>query len=237
MNTIAKHIAAIIMVLIPLKIFAFWDFEYQDLYYKITDTSALTLEVVKPKIREGNFDIPSTIQYQNREYRVTGIGMRAFADCENLMAISIGEGVEYIAHSAFRNCTSLISAKLPKSLRKIDKDAFMDCKNLRTINIGENVTTIDIQAFYRCHMLEKITIESNIQKIELRAFAECGSINTIIMKSDTPPYIGHDVLGNLHNASNSIDINKTEIFVSKKGLSKYKKDQYWGKFANIHGIK
>lgn len=229
MKIILQLILVIMIIFSPLEIFAYWDFEFEDIYYKVSDTSAKTLEVVKPKLREGTISIPSVVNYNGQEYKVTKIGYRAFASCSKLMAVTLSEGILIIEHSAFRDCENLVSVKLPKSLQEIGYDAFMDCENLRSITIGENVSKIGIQSFYRCKNLEKLTLECSNAKIELRAFGDCKSLNLINIKSIIPPNINFDSFANVEK-----DI---EVLVNKKSLSKFKKDKNWNKFTNIKGVK
>lgn len=229
MKKILQIILVIIIISSPKEIFAYWDFEFEDIYYKISDTSAKTLEVVKPKLREGTITIPSRINYQGQEYTVTKIGYRAFANCSKLMAVTLSEGVEIIEHSAFRECENLVSIKLPQSLKEIGYDAFMDCENLRSVTIGANVSKIGIQSFYRCKNLEKLTLECENAKIELRAFGDCKSLNFINIKSIIIPNINYD---SFKNVEKDID-----VLVNKKSLSKFKKDKIWSQFTNVKGIK
>ncbi len=216
-------------VSVPGKLLAYWDFEYQNLYFKIVDNQNRTVEVVSTVQRDGTVNVPASARYNDTEYRVAAIGRRAFADCKKLMAVTIEEGVGEIGHSAFRNCVNLISCTLPKSLRLIGMDAFMDCKNLRSISIGPNVGKIDVQAFYRCQNLEKLTIESGDCELEIHAFEGCKSLNTIILKTQETIRIKYSSFAGVPAGA--------EIFADKKCVSKIKKDKYWSQFTNIHTTK
>lgn len=51
--------------------------------------------------------------------KVTAIGSRAFADCENLNTVVIEKGIKSIGNDAFDNCYKLTSITIPSSVKKI----------------------------------------------------------------------------------------------------------------------
>lgn len=221
-------IALMLALMFPGRVSAYWDFEFENIYYKILDDSLMTVEVVSPKVRYGAINIPSKVTKSGNEYSVVSIGYRAFYYCSDLSAISIGEGVKIINKNAFEKCSSLISARLPESLETIDYNAFLDCENLRSITIGKNVSRIGIQSFCRCTNLDKVVIGSSNPKIELRAFGSCPNITLMMISATVPP-------SNIDRAMEGSNTD-AEIIVPKKSLSKYKKDAQWSKFSNIKGI-
>jgi len=227
-----RHIIYGLLILVslisaPQDLLAFWDFEYQELYYKITDSNSV--EVISSRYRDGVVSVPASATYNGKEYRVRKIAYRAFADCENLLDITIDEGVEIIDHSAFRNCKNLRSCSLPKSLRELGHDAFQNCENLRNITIGPNVGKIGIQAFHNCANLEKLTIESESCVIEIHAFEGCKRLDTIILKGQQPIRINSSSFNGVPDSA--------EVLAGKKCATKLRKDQYWQRFKNIRTIK
>lgn len=88
-----------------------------------------------------------------REETKTIAGM-AFADCENLTAVTIPEGILEIGYGTFQFCSKLKSAHLPDSIKSIGLYAFDHCSELADITFPDNVEdigwcVIDGTAFYR----------------------------------------------------------------------------------------
>ena len=78
---------------------------------------------------------------------MTEIGQKAFAECSNLTAITIPEGVTSIGDSAFSSCFGLKSVTLPDSVTHIGAWAFLHCNSLKTLTIPAGVTSIGANAF------------------------------------------------------------------------------------------
>lgn len=82
------------------------------------------------------------------------IAGRAFADCENLTAVTVPEGILEIGYGTFQYCSKLKSAHLPDSIKSIGLYAFDHCSELADITFPDNVEdigwcAIDGTAFYR----------------------------------------------------------------------------------------
>ncbi len=63
---------------------------------------------------------------------VTGIGDNAFRKCDNLAEVKIGNSVTKIGSYAFGFCGALTEVTIPKSVATVGKEAFRDC-NLTTV--------------------------------------------------------------------------------------------------------
>ncbi len=71
--------------------------------------------------------IPSSVNYNGRNYYVTSIGNSAFISCTGLSSITIPNSVTSIGHNAFWGCNSLTSIIIPSSVTTIDGSAFSGC--------------------------------------------------------------------------------------------------------------
>ena len=113
-------------------------FTVDNLEYMVIDATAnrvlLTGYETPPT---GILDIPATVIYETTVYSVTGIDEEAFDSCQELIQITISEGVTTIAFNAFVNCSALTQITLPASLTTIREDPFKQCTALTQIHVDE----------------------------------------------------------------------------------------------------
>ena len=134
------------------------DFEVGGIYYNITSSTDVTVEVTYRGDSYGDYSneytgavtIPETVTYNSKTYRVTSIRSSAFYWCSRLTSINIPKGVTEIGDSAFYNCSRLTSITLPKGVTSIGDYAFRNCDSLTSITLPEGVTSIGDRAFYYC---------------------------------------------------------------------------------------
>lgn len=107
-------------------------------------------------------EIPSTISYKNKNYRVVGI-----------------------AKDGFYNCRTLVSITIPSSITSIGDFAFGGCLSLNEVHFASDsaLTSIPYGAFYGCNSLETITLPSSIQNIGDWAFGEARALQEVVMSS------------------------------------------------------
>ena len=82
------------------------------------------------------------------------IGSFAFSDCNNLVSITIPDGVTSIGVEAFYGCSKLTSITIPDGVTSIGYGAFYNCNSLTSISIPDSVTSIDDNAFVGCDNLQ-----------------------------------------------------------------------------------
>ena len=70
-------------------------------------------------------DIPETVTWDYREYRVTSIGKWAFISCRRLTSVTIPNSVTSIGEGAFSGCTGLTSVTIPNSVTSIGGGGFL----------------------------------------------------------------------------------------------------------------
>lgn len=126
-------------------------FENNNITYKVISDTEVQVNRVSKEI--AICTIPDFVYYDNKQYRVTSIGNRAFEDCKCLISITIPESVTSIKNDVFYGYSSLTSITLPASLTK--KCAFINCFNLKSVKFygKNNLENISDCAFENCHEL------------------------------------------------------------------------------------
>lgn len=81
------------------------------------------------------------------ENGVTSTGDYAFADCKNLVTISMADTVTSVSFGSFYNCPSLEEVTIPENVTIIGYCSFSGCINLKKVTIPKAVKVIDTAAF------------------------------------------------------------------------------------------
>lgn len=99
----------------------------------------------------------------------------------------IPEGIEIIEQLAFANCEELINITIPKNVVAIGPGAFSSCYNLKTLIIEPNscLQYIGEGAFSRCSALTTFTIPKNVTTIDRQAFYLCSNLGTILIENNS----------------------------------------------------
>ncbi len=138
-----------------------------------TNSSAITItQYAGPG---GIVTIPDTIE----ERPVTGIGEKAFEDCNTLVMVTIPNGVTNIGGYAFGYCKHLEAVVIPSSVRTIAVGAFYDCSSLTNVTIPPLVGTLENYVFSRCTKLAEITISDGVTSINGGAFSGCERLSAV----------------------------------------------------------
>ena len=133
------------------------------------------------------------------------IGEGAFAECNNIREIEVGETVE-LGKNVFAYCANLQKATINGSL--VPDDCFQYCTDLKTVTLrntrmhlgrqafnwctalervivdegnGTVTCTLLAKAFYHCTALTQIPHEWKIKKIPSQCFAHCTGLETMLL--------------------------------------------------------
>lgn len=123
--------------------------------------------------------IPSVVNERNKEYKVVGIGERAFYYCDHLVSVVIPKGVISIDDFAFSVCMNLRSIEIPQGVVNIGNSAFLRCYSLTSISLPDTIKDIGDYAFGKCTNLSSIEIPKGIQKIRNMLFRHCENLRIV----------------------------------------------------------
>lgn len=107
-------------------------------YEIISGNRVMITSIENHKVQSVN--VPDTVIYNKKKYKVVCIFDEAFMNCSSLKKIEIGKNVEEIGDSAFKNCSNLksITIKTTKLTKKsIGKNAFKGISKKATFKFSK----------------------------------------------------------------------------------------------------
>lgn len=111
--------------------------------YSILSDSTIEITRYAYPSYDTTLNIPSTLDNK----KVTRIGLLVFYMHDELINVTIPDGVIKIDGGAFQLCKNLSKITIPSSMNIIGEAAFGDCESLKSITIPDSVTTIGSRAF------------------------------------------------------------------------------------------
>lgn len=201
-----------------------YDFEVDGIYYNITSMSDLEVEVTYKSVTNiyrnnyrndsytGDIVIPSTVNYNNRTFTVTGIGSYAFGSggpesygnyydnygCK-ITSISLPTSIKIIKEFAFQNCRKLSNIELPTSLKTIGINAFSN-STIGNIIIPDAVEAVKDDAFTGCPNLQYVVLGESVKSFGKIVFAGSKLMEVFCRSKECPPtltesiFFGHSAL-------------------------------------------
>lgn len=177
-------------------------------------------------LKDGHLEIPSKIGkksvvsigcevfYGNKEIKsvkipdtVTKIDKFAFANCDMLERVDMGNGVEHIEMAAFMFCRSLESIKLSNKLESISTSVFFSAIQLEEIVLPSSIKLIDTGVFFGCDKLKRVyfcNAPEEIRNVSIDSFqnhdfisAEWYYYSEVKPSSDGVNYFYFDENGNI----------------------------------------
>lgn len=131
---------------------------------------------------------------------VTSVGSYSFKNCTSLKNVYISNTVHTISYSAFER-TSIESIVIPDSVTHILSGAFRYCELLESIKLSDNLNVIENYAFDNCKSLTSLTFPASVTNI-ICSFMSCSSLTEIIVEEGNT-YYASDEYGVLY--ANSFD--------------------------------
>ena len=122
---------------------------------------------------KANIEIPAYI---------TKINTLAFAGCNCIESITIGQNVSIIENGAFAGCNNLKEVKiLSNKIHLIQRKTFFGCIKLEKLELPTSIVCLDAQAFGWCISLKSINLPNSVERIENKCFIGCRSLEKVVL--------------------------------------------------------
>lgn len=143
------------------------------LLFSVTDTTANTVEIIRTgsfsgvslALPTGSLDIPSSVTFKGKTYRVASISAGAFSAAEELTYVSIPSSVKSIGEKAFAGCTKLEGVVFPATEPEFGGDVFDGCIALRSVSLGSDWKALDLNLFDSSNDLVDLYVPAKVRKI------------------------------------------------------------------------
>ena len=119
------------------------------------------------------------LKYQYENEIITSITLTAVN--ENVISLTIPDGITAIYSDAFKKCKKLESVTIPDSMKSIGDKIFSGCSSLKSVTIPSSVTSIGAGAFSGCSNLKSVTFLGSVTSIGTEAFSGCSSLTSIAL--------------------------------------------------------
>lgn len=151
--------------------------------YTVTDEVSGLCELSGPGTAAGGvIYVPYYAKINDRTYRVTSIGTRAFAGLVSVTEVRIPVSVLSIGERAFSGCSALTAVYLPAEMTEIGAEAFLNCTSLSLIHIGKSLAAVGKDAFTGCPAM---TIHYALGLAEYRKIEGAPSVETNTLETLT----------------------------------------------------
>ena len=219
--------AAILPAFLGISFFAdAQNIHVDNLYYKVTSATDLTVGVVSatPKY-SGNVEIPATVTYDGKNYKVTSVEQYAFALCTELNSVKIGSNIVTIGTQAFFNDSKMVKLDFSeaKALETIGERAFYNCAGLVSVVLPDKCKSLGLQCFQGCTTLSAFTCGSGLEKIGQEAFSQDSKLSVLVLNEGLKE-IGKNAFGSCSGLisltiPNSVETITQGAFMACKGLT------------------
>ena len=129
----------------------------------------------------------------------TSTSNNIFADCSNLITVTIGDEVKRIPANLFKECNYLKNITMGDEITHIGDYAFYSCDSLAHFDIPNNVDTIGYQAFYDCKSLRTISIPNAVNYLGENAFYGCTALDSVTFNAINCTSTSNNIFANCSN--------------------------------------
>lgn len=145
--------------------------------------------------------------------KVKVIHSKAFASCENMSELVLGEGLIELQDESFQGCTAIANVVLPDTVISIGEGVFDGCESLKSIKLSKRIKIIPNRLLNMTQLIH-LDLPEGVIEIGNDAFAET-SITSLTLPS-TLKTIQPRAFVSMYELTNIIATN--EQFVSIDGV-------------------
>ena len=202
-------------------------FEQGGIAYEVVD--AREVQVVKKTNNTkyaGDIEIPEYVTHNGTQYKVTCVGVEAFAGSTQLTSVKLPDTILFVRGGAFTDCHSLIDTTLPNSVIRVGGPIFMRCKSFKKNVLPNNLKVVRDMFLQECSNLESVTIPETVKFIGNYFVNGDSKLTEMICLSKVPPICtGQTFYG----------CSKTKVIlkVPKDSKAAYENAYGWKDFTNI----
>lgn len=130
-----------------------------DAFFNSQNLTSVTVSEGIKTIGERAFYKCTALAYIDFPASITSIGSAAFTGCTSMKSVRFmpGSGTVIIGDDLFAQCGELINVTLPQTADRIGKGMFSSCWRLPSLYIPKSVKTIGLDAFNSCNALTTIS--------------------------------------------------------------------------------
>ncbi len=111
--------------------------------------------------------------------RVYRIAERAFADCGQLVAVTLPGSLETLEAGAFRRCDALTAVTIADGLTELPDSAFEGCAAMTSVRLPDTLVSVGMSAFEACESLQSVALPASLKSIGESAFYQCATLEAV----------------------------------------------------------
>lgn len=170
-------------------------FMVDSIYYEIT--SPTTVEVAeapdgvdKLKLYNGDITVPGQIEYQEKKYTVTALGVGAFCNTLKMKSLTLPETIDSIKQWAFTRC-GITVLHIPKSVKYLGNYIASGCAAEKITGM-EGVREFGSRTFTGMHELKDVCmLPATLEIIPDNPFDRCEQLDVITMHPQNPNFMSY----------------------------------------------